>query len=129
MDIRTARKNLLSLAGNPDALWDYVMTLPEDIRKTIVNEMVVTKSKHTDWVRQKERQFTQDYGVSRAWLHALNNPGYLERRRDYAREYQRKRRVAAASANGNAAVTSEPATQNETPQEPAEPMQTNLAEL
>jgi hypothetical protein len=117
MDIRTARKNLLSLAGNPDALWDYVMTLPEDIRKTIVNEMVVTKSKHTDWVRQKERQFTQDYGVSRAWLHALNNPGYLERRRDYAREYQRKRRAALATND----VTNSEISQNAT--------QTNLAEL
>jgi hypothetical protein len=91
--------------------------------------MVVTKSKHTDWVRQKERQFTQDNGVSRAWLYALNNPQYREQRKEYSRQYKLKRRAAAAAAHGNATGTSEPVTQNETTQEPVEPMQTNLAEL
>jgi len=97
MDMDTVWREAAQHIGNPDALLEYIESLPEDIRKLVLNDMMVTKSKHFKWHRDRERQFKEEHGVTRAWLYALNNPEYRERRRDYAREYQRKRRATLAT--------------------------------
>lgn len=93
-------KHLLQVIDDDAAMMEALKTSDTEI-VNFVRYLMRFKMKrdvcNKDSQKRHVEKYQQNTGITPAWAFALKNPEYMAKRREYSREYQRKKRGHASN--------------------------------
>lgn len=82
--------------SDSDDVLTYFQELSPEVKGAFLVHLLKCRKSQMDSAQRHHENFKNVHGVSRMWAKALNDDAYMQKHRENAREYQRRKRAQAA---------------------------------